>query len=97
MEMLSLYLALKFCPCSMARFRSSRIEVRKETIFPHRGEKGNELGTGRRERCAFAGPLEDRKTDFFLQQFDLIGKGRLTDKKVVSCPAEIQRAAWSVG
>ena len=29
-EMLSRYLALKFCPCSMARFRSSRIPVRKE-------------------------------------------------------------------
>ena len=30
-EMLSRYVALKFCPCSMARFRSSRIPARKET------------------------------------------------------------------
>ena len=59
-------------------------------VLPHGCEKGNELGAGRRERCAFAGSLEDCEAHFLLKKFDLVGKGRLADEKVVGRPAEVQ-------
>ena len=60
-------------------------------ICPHTGEIVHELAPRRRQRGAFPAALEDGKAHFLLQQLDLIGEGGLTDKHVVSRPAEVQR------
>ena len=61
-------------------------------VLPHAGQEGNKLGTGRGERCAFPVPFKDGESDFFLQEFYLIGEGRLADEKIIGGTAEVQCA-----
>ena len=59
-------------------------------LFPHIGKVSHKLDTGWRQGCAFSVAVKDRKTDFFFQQPDLIGKSRLACEHVFRCTAEIQ-------
>jgi hypothetical protein len=86
MEMLSRYLALKFCP---ARWRAA-------------GPAAYRSGKKRTARLpgVSAAPLPLRskngEADFLLQQLDLIGKGGLAHKQIVRRAAEIQCPASSM-
>jgi hypothetical protein len=65
-------------------------------VLPHAGQEGNELSAGRGEGCALPVPLKDCEADFFLQEFYLIGKGRLADKRLSAARLKFSVRATSI-